>query len=66
MSAEKSFGTRNFGFPEVDRVAQKQAEYHGYTTAGIKEIVEILAQQNKSLAEIAKALQTIVEREEDR
>ena len=56
----------------VDRMAQKQAEYHGYTNAGIKniantqiELTEILLTQNEALTQIAKALRTLIERGEE-
>ena len=53
----------------VDRMAQKQAEYHGYTNAGIKniantqiELTEILLTQNEALTQISRAIGTILER----
>jgi len=60
----------------VDRMAQKQAEYHGYTNAGIKniantqsdhaiELTEILLTQNEALTQIARALRTLIERGEE-
>ena len=60
----------------VDRIAQKQAEYHGYTNAGIKniantqsdhaiELTEILLTQNEALTQIARALRTLIERGEE-
>ena len=79
------FGIRDFGFPRsggmlsedriedlhraVDRVAQKQAEYHGYTNAGIKsladkqkELAEDLITHTEVLPQIVQAVGTILER----
>ena len=54
------------------RIEDRQAEYHGYTNAGIKniadrqiELTEILLTQNEALTQIAKALRTIIERGEE-
>ena len=54
------------------RIEERQAEYHGFTNAGIKnitntqiELTEILLTQNEALTQIAKALRTIIERGEE-
>ena len=54
------------------RIEERQAEYHGFTNAGIKnitntqiELTEILLTQNEALTQIAKALRTLIERGEE-
>jgi len=54
------------------RIEERQAEYHGYTNAGIKniantqiELTEILLTQNEALTQIAKALRTLLEKGEE-
>jgi len=58
------------------RIEERQAEYHGYTNAGIKniantqsdhaiELTEILLTQNEALTQIARALRTLIERGEE-
>jgi hypothetical protein len=54
------------------RIEERQAEYHGFTNAGIKnitntqiELTEILLTQNEALTQIARALRTIIERGEE-
>ena len=54
------------------RIEERQAEYHGYTNAGIKnianaqiELADILITQNEALTQISKALRTLIEKGEE-
>ena len=61
------------------RIEERQAEYHGFTNAGIKninagiknigdtqiELADILITQNEALTQMAKALGTLLERGEE-
>ena len=54
------------------RIEERQAEYHGFTNAGIKniadrqkELAEILITQSEALTQIAKALRALIERGEE-
>ena len=54
------------------RIEEREAEYHGFTNAGIKniadrqkELAEILITQSEALTQIAKALRALIERGEE-